>query len=374
MTSRLSCLIFAAGLAMTSAVFAQNAPDAPAPQPADPVLKGPDVKDNSVPGERRRLGQPGQGRDARQMPAVRLETLNRAIDVLRGEKAPAEIRLSAEQDTQIKSIVDTFRTDTRAYAEKHREEMRQLAEQAGLGRQQARSNRGDRLRQGQGGGKAPEGQPAPGNGEEPMMDAPPPPGPGGPEGGPRGRRPGAPGGAEPTPEQQAAREKLEAIRAGAPKMEDATGKVMNVLTEPQREAVKKEMEKLAQQQRGPRPGAGPEGQPPQGGPQGGPNGQRQFQMPSQEQMEKMRADMESLAKDLPNLTDEQVMEDPRVPEMFRERLKQMDPERRAQMMDRFRERAASGEPMGFGRGERRRREGEGQGEGGNPPPPPPPNN
>jgi hypothetical protein len=342
------------------------------------VLKGPEVKDNSVPGERRRLGQPGQGRDARQMPAVRLETLNRAIDVLRGEKAPAEIRLSAEQDTQIKAIVDTFRTDTRAYTEKHREEMRQLAEQAGLGRQQARGNRGDRLRQGQGGGKAPEGQPAPapapGNGEEPMMDAPPPPGPGGPEGAPRGRRPGAPGGPEATPEQQAAREKLEAIRAGAPKMEDATGKVMNVLTEPQREAVKKEMEKLAQQQRGPRPGAGPEGQPPQGGPQGGPNGQRQFQMPTQEQMEKMRTDMESLAKDLPNLTDEQVMDDPRVPEMFRERLKQMDPERRSQMMDRFRERAASGEPMGFGRGERRRREGEGQGEGGNPPPPPPPPN
>jgi hypothetical protein len=138
--------------------------------------------------------------------------------------------------------------------------------------------------------------------------------------------------------------------------------------------VKKEMEKLAQQQRGPRPGAGPEGQPPQGGPQGGPNGQRQFQMPTQEQMEKMRTDMESLAKDLPNLTDEQVMDDPRVPEMFRERLKQMDPERRSQMMDRFRERAASGEPMGFGRGERRRREGEGQGEGGNPPPPPPPPN
>jgi hypothetical protein len=68
------------------------------------------------------------------------------------------------------------------------------------------------------------------------------------------------------------------------------------------------------------------------------------------------------------------MDDPRVPEMFRERLKQMDPERRSQMMDRFRERAASGEPMGFGRGERRRREGEGQGEGGNPPPPPPPPN
>lgn len=373
MTSRLSCLMFAAGLAVASAAFAQNAPAQPAPAPADPVLKGPDVKDNSVPGERRRLGQPGQGRDARQMPAVRLETLNRAIDVLRGEKAPAEIRLSAEQDTQIKTIVDTFRNDTRAYTEKHREEMRQLAEQAGLGRQQARGNRGDRLRQGQGGGQP---APAPGNGEEPMMDAPPPPPPGGgPEGAPRGRRPGAPGGAEPTPEQQAAREKLEAIRAGAPKMEDATGKVMNVLTEPQREAVKKEMEKLGQQARGPRPGAGPEGAPPPGGPQGRPDGQRQFQMPTQEQMEKMRADMESLAKDLPNLTDEQVMEDPRVPEMFRERLKQMDPERRAQMMDRFRERAASGEPMGFGRGgERRRREGEGQGEGGNPPPPPPPPN
>lgn len=120
-----ACLLIGASHAAAQPQEKRPKPDGP---PAD-VLRGPNVDDNSVPGQRNRFGggnarDRGQGRDA--TPA---RMFVQALGVLRGQDAPADTRLTADQEASLKKLHEQFRADQRAFAEKHRDEVLELRRQ-----------------------------------------------------------------------------------------------------------------------------------------------------------------------------------------------------------------------------------------------------
>lgn len=195
----------------------------------DQPLKGPEVKDHSEPGKREKFGEPARGERRRGpdgmggMPGMELMG---GLSALRGEKAAPEVRLSEEQDTQIRALMETYRGEVQAYMDQHEGEIRKLREQAGV---PGRRERGPEGR------PAPEAQPK--NNTDEMAPPPPP-------------APEGEGKAKPDPEQRRAlMEKMREIRDGAPK--PPVEKVMGVLRPEQQKVVRERMEK-AKDRRGER--------------------------------------------------------------------------------------------------------------------------
>lgn len=274
---------------------------AQADQPAkdEPALKGPAVKDNSLPGQKRTFGEGGKERKAGDRP-IPLPVIMKALDSIRGEQA-GENRLTPDQDARLKAGFEEFQASTRAYLEKNREEIASLRSQlsaedrakfdqafGGQGRALQAKKTGFKGKAPKNGEKSPDKSPekAPGDemmnpGETPMVDA----------------------------EASAkARARLMEIYAGRPKPEDAQAKAWAVLTEAQRKVVQEEVAK-AQKESAKKPG-----KPAGGAPVG----------------------------DLKNKTADEIMNDPRLPEKLRERLKNMTPEQREDAIKRLKERGVEG--------------------------------
>jgi hypothetical protein len=232
-----AALVLAAG---TGSAIARQ--DTMAPPPAEKApLGGPAVNDNAPPGERP-FGEPmpdkANAKFARK--GAPHGMFLRAVGEMDGPLA-----LTDQQESQLRQIESEFRDQMKAFREKNAEAFKQLRAEAGLGKGPGEMNAGE------------------------------PGGPGGP-GGPDGADGGRKGGKaridrnDADPKVKEARAKLKEIMQNAPKPDEAQGRQWAVLTDEQREFVKRRMEEFKEQ--GPRGGG--EGRRGRGGPDAGPDERR----------------------------------------------------------------------------------------------------
>lgn len=222
----------------------------------DPPLKGPGVSERNVPGVTPSFGEPGDMQrkmGERLPPPVLREAIMHALT---GDDAKADVRASDAQREKITTIVKDFESQMREFRKTNGPEFERLRSEAGL-RRPGPGGPGGLGGPGGSGGKSGKG-------------------------GLKSENPGQP----PTPEQEAAREKLKALETQAPKLEDTMTKIWAELTPVQKQAVESELsvarERAAKERedgyvrrhtRGGEDGPGPRGPGgPQGGPQGGPRG------------------------------------------------------------------------------------------------------
>jgi hypothetical protein len=96
--------------------------EAPARPEEKPPLQGPRVVEQRAPHVQDAFSDGSrQGRPGMQIP---MRAYNDVINKLRGEKAPADLRLSQSQEEQIGSIEQEYREATRAAAQQNREQRR----------------------------------------------------------------------------------------------------------------------------------------------------------------------------------------------------------------------------------------------------------
>jgi hypothetical protein len=183
-----------------SLVMAAGAPSARGQErdkPAPP-LQGPKVTPNRPPELEDEFAPGGKGdKFARRQPVIPIRQYIQTINKLKGDEAPAELRLSDEQDRKIQGILDDFRKATQEFQRRAREEMEQQK---------------------------------PGDGQE--MDKT--------DARPR-RRPGG--------EEGPVRQRLEEFRRSGPRPQEFETRIWNVLTEGQQKFVQEDMEKLREEQR-----------------------------------------------------------------------------------------------------------------------------
>ncbi|HLP85387.1 MAG TPA: hypothetical protein VK157_13640 [Phycisphaerales bacterium] len=189
----------------------------------DDGLGGPKVKDNSVPGNRGKLGDGSRERGEGRPQAPR--AFVRAVESLKAESTPAELRLTAEQESKIKTLREEFEAKVQAYRDANKDEVIKLREDVGP----RERRRIDEMLRGPGEGprdgarreERPKGEPGDG-----MMD----------EGKPVDEA-----------KAEAARKRLREIMEAAPQPTEVQTAVMGVLTEQQKEHVRTTMEKMAKE-------------------------------------------------------------------------------------------------------------------------------
>lgn len=342
LTSRASRLVASAAFALfisAGGVYAQD---------DRPPLRGPDVKDASPPGEKNSFVRGGKDRKDQAAQRGAPVAMMRAINSLRSPETPEGLRLSPEQDQQIKGIMDSVRDDMRAFREAHGQEIRDLVR--GLS-PDARKKVIDKLRPflaAEGGpkGDAPDGAPGARRGPEaggPGERR----GPGGPDGDkPRARKPKGdqppPGDDRPMDEMRpgdgpkdhpkdapkddaAALDRLKDLANQAPDLKAAETKAWNVLNEPQQKFVKErleEMRKEAEQRRLDNP----------------PDKAKEK---AERKIEKKKEKNSDAAPGGPGQGDRQNLRE-RIPPELREKLRDMSPEERREAVRKWME--ENGEP------------------------------
>jgi hypothetical protein len=179
----------------------------------EPLLKGPEVKERAVPGVVNTFGESQERR--RMAERIPPEVLREALGVLVGEDVPEAIRATPEQEQQFRSVAERLRAATREYMAKHREELIELRKDANLsGRGAQEIDRAIGRRPGEARRERARGaDETDAAAAAPMM------------------------GEVSEAKQEAARQRLREIMAGAPKIEDAMTRVWEGLSEAQREAV-----------------------------------------------------------------------------------------------------------------------------------------
>lgn len=91
-----------------------------------PPLQGPTVKDSSVPGENRRLVPGGGGKGDRIQREVPHRAFMAAFNALRGERADPATRLTDDQDDAIRAMDQEHQTAIEAYKQSNAAEVRDL--------------------------------------------------------------------------------------------------------------------------------------------------------------------------------------------------------------------------------------------------------
>ncbi len=270
--------------------------------PIVPVLKGPEVKDNSLPGQKRTFGEKGANAKRGEMPTP-MPLVMRAFEVVRGEQA-GELKLTEEQDQKVKAAFEDHAKATREFMEKNREESEKLRAQLSP---EDRAKFEAAIREGGRELKA---------GKTEF------------KGKAKGAKDGAKDGTEDAmkeekkvdPEAAAkARARLMEIYAQRPKPEDAQVKAFAVLNEAQRTAVQAQLAR-AKEELGKRGAANAKG--------------------AKKVTEGLKLDGPATSK-----TPEEIMNDPKVPERLRERLKNMSPADREAAIKRYMEQARNGEKV-----------------------------
>ena len=191
------------------------------------VLSGPAVREGGVPGDAKSFsGGAGKRREGDRPLAHRM-FLN-SLDVIRGEKAAAATRMTAEQEKSLREFEKGFQTEQRAYFEKNREVIQKAREALGL---KGEMQEGDGFRRGveeirralqeKKAVVAKKADPGAEQAEESMMseDA-------------------------MNEAREKAREQLQRVYANAPKPGDVHTRQWAVLTEAQKEVVVKEIDRL----------------------------------------------------------------------------------------------------------------------------------
>lgn len=272
--------------------------------PADP-LRGPAVRDGSVPGEPRRLT--GGGADRRNAGPRELPhpLFMRALDALRGENLAEGVALTEVQDDQVRIIDEEFRDSVENYKAAHAAEIRDL--RGKLSPEDRRRLEGllrgtpNGDRRGKPGEKPMPGDrpPPPREGEEPMMPP-----------------PGDPmdAGAPPA-DAAAARQKVKELLDGAPKPADAHAKVFAILTPVQKAAFEKSLQKARQEFEKQRAG-----------------------------QDKNRSKPGTKPDQPMDAASPMTLDDPRIPERTRERIKRLPADKQHEALRRLQERLDQGQP------------------------------
>jgi hypothetical protein len=300
-------------------------------------LKGPSGNDNSVPGETRRFA--GQGGDRKERAAqapVRHPMFMKALDVLRGD-ADASVRLTDAQEEGIRKADADLRDKTQAFRTEHQaqirdlmskltpEDRRRFAALAGMMGNDRADGRGQPQRRPAAGGqgKRPEGGEAGGQGKRPAA--------GGEGKRPEGRPARAPEGdgmmTDPA-QSEAARDQLRALMETAPRPEDSHKAIFALLTDSQRPLVEKEIERLRTEMD-------------KRAQEGGKQLDREAERAKRTLDKKDAPDGKSDAAGGKDITS---IDDPRIPERARERLKNLPPEQQREALRRMRERLKQGQP------------------------------
>ena len=208
-SSRLFASLAFCGLALacTPPLLAQ--PRQAPPTPPD-ALRGPEVRDRQVPGVEGSFGRPGGdrkrlGNESRLPPRV----FRDAMEVILAPDAPESLRASDEQRAKYQSWMDDFQKSVGAYMKEHAAELRELRKKAG-----------EPGRPGQRGPDA-RNKPQPDETTPSEADA---------------------------KETGAARERLQSIMQGAPKIEDLYTKIWTELTPAQQKAVDEHLQHFRDQQ------------------------------------------------------------------------------------------------------------------------------
>lgn len=220
--------IAAAALLAAGAPVAWSQDATPKPAaPDDAILRGPEVKDESLPGQRGKFSAPGaKGPDRKsQERPIPMRLFIQAVGVLKQDSTPQNARLTAEQETELRKIGDEFRNTMAAYIREHRDETQSLRAQLGP---EARKAVEERLRN--------AGFPADARKELKKSDA-------------KSSNQSPASDAmmtDPAPDpakEQAAVARLKELFENAPSAQDAQKKAWAVLTEAQRPIVQQELER-----------------------------------------------------------------------------------------------------------------------------------
>ena len=259
----------------------------------EPALKGPAVKEAGVPGENRQFGEGKVKNKERMGTEIPHRVFMKSLDALRGDTADASVRLSSEQDSKIKATNDAFMDSLAKYREANQAEARELIQQLDpKDRRMAMEFLGREARN--------LGEKAPKLGE-------------------KGKAKGKPDAAKPdemsgetvdAKKAEDAKARLREMLEGAPKPADTHAKIFGVLTDVQKAAFQKEMDRLRTEM--------------------------------QDRAGGKRLDKKAAAKDAPAAAKDLDLDDPRIPEPMRERLKNMTPEEREKAIERLRERMKRG--------------------------------
>jgi len=195
-------------------------------KPSEAPLKGPSVKDDSVPGENRKFGGPSRDRKDRVGTEIPHRMFMKALDVLRGEKAESSVRLASDQSKKIEAIEQEYKDALHAFGTEHKAEIADIREKGGpevrhrleaLGLIDAESTR-----------KAKGSKPSTESTEsKDKMDSDSPPA-GDSQGG----------------NTKVLRAEIKKLLESAPKIDDFHAKIWAVLTESQKPVVEKEIERL----------------------------------------------------------------------------------------------------------------------------------
>ncbi|RNC80341.1 MAG: hypothetical protein ED559_00550 [Phycisphaera sp.] len=213
-----------------------------------PFLSGPEVEDTRPGLVEDSFGSTAMGKERLgAMAAIPSQDLRKIIGSMRGDEADSAIRLSQEQYLIVRDLTREFETERRAWMREHREELSGLYSAAGMPMPTERS---DRLRSG-GLDEQARRRPAPEGEERNMME------PVSPEG--ARRAPGAQRQARgegpeasqertpPTPEQEAARQKLREFMQKGPNTGDLQRQIYAELTGEQQAYIDSEVLRLAEE-------------------------------------------------------------------------------------------------------------------------------
>lgn len=219
-----------------------------------PFLSGPEVEDNRPGLVEDSFGSTAMGKERLgAMAAIPSQDLRKIIGSMRGDEADPAIRLSQEQYLIVRDLTREFEAERREWMRDHREELSGLYSAAGM---PMPTDRSDRLRSG-GSDEQVRRRPAPEGEERNMME------PVSSEGARRAsgaqrrdRSEGAPGaeGREasqertpPTPEQEAARQKLREFMQKGPNTGDLQRQIYAELTPDQQAFIDTEVLRLAEE-------------------------------------------------------------------------------------------------------------------------------
>jgi hypothetical protein len=212
-------------------------------------LGGPKVQEGEGAGKRGRFGGQPRGERPGAEGRPRHGALWRVLTEMGTEKAPAEVRTTDAQKTELEAVRENFMGEMNAYREQHAEEVKALMQVL---------PRNERRRAGEmlgGPGRGPEGRGPEGRGPEGR-------GPGGrgkPDGGPEGERDRGPDGDDMMHEAdeqldpakaEAARARLKEIAEGAPKPQAAHDQVFAILNDAQDAYVKQRLSEVEDREPG----------------------------------------------------------------------------------------------------------------------------
>lgn len=243
MVGKTSVLGVIAGAVLMATAGLATGQDKGAKQPDD-VLRGPQVKDAGVPGQRGSLAKQGKGaRERMENPAIPPRQFQQAVLALKEPSVPADARLSADQEEKLRVIRSDFESKVRDFRQAHEGEIRQLREDLGP---EARRRLDERLR----GALGPEGDKSP-KGKPPQK---------------KGKNKDAAGdGAKPdadpmdsTQRENAAKERLVKLADELPNFREAQSQMWGVLNEKQQSIVKAKLDELRKEGEKKRDAAGGE--------------------------------------------------------------------------------------------------------------------